>query len=327
MAILKLSPACKAYLWGGTTLVRRYGKTPPRLPLAESWELSCHPDGPALVAAGPGRGHTLPDYLAAKGAGVLGHNCEGLPEFPILIKLIDAKKPLSVQVHPNNDYAYAHEGQPGKTEMWVILESAPNAFLYLGFRQPVSEGEVRAAVENGTLPTLLHRVPVCPGDAFVIPAGTVHAIGAGIVLAEVQQSSNLTYRLYDYGRQDADGKPRPLHLEKALQVLCYGAGPAPPPAHGHLAATDYFVVDRVAIAGGVDGMADEDSFTALLVTEGQGLVYSARQAFTFGPGASFFIEAGTGPYSVIGNCTYLAVRIPAGLKKRLGHALQRTATP
>lgn len=206
MAIVKLKPAFKDYIWGGKKLVEEYGKEFQGERLAESWELSCHPDGESVIASGEYAGKTLSAYIREKGFGILGRNCRRFSDFPILIKLIDAHDNLSVQVHPDNGYALRNEGQYGKTEMWYIVDCEPGAFLYYGFSRPVSEEEFRRRIADNTLLEVLNRVDVQKGDVLFIESGTIHAIGKGIVIAEIQQNSNITYRVYDYGRVGADGK-------------------------------------------------------------------------------------------------------------------------
>ena len=217
MSILKLTPACKDYLWGGTKLITDYGKRYDGACLAETWELSGHPDGPSVLASGPDAGKTLAEYLAAH-PGALGEHGRKFAELPVLIKLIDAAKDLSIQVHPDDAYARAHEGQNGKTEMWYVLSAEPDAFLYCGFSRDISRDELARRIADNTLPEVLRRVNVKAGDTVFIPAGTIHAICRGIVVAEVQQSSNVTYRVCDYGRLGPDGKPRALHIAQALDV-------------------------------------------------------------------------------------------------------------
>ncbi|WP_315272704.1 phosphoheptose isomerase [Oribacterium sinus] len=264
MAIGKIHPACKKYLWGGEKLIREYGISSPKTPLAEAWVLSAHPDGDSRISfsdearflegaessegaeysegaessegtksskgmeSSEGRffsegescshGESFAEYLKShpEAVGSLG---KAFPFFPTLIKLIDARKALSIQVHPDDSFALSREGQYGKTEMWIVLEREEGAFLYFGFQKDYTEEEIRRAIEEENFPSLLCKVMVEPGDVFFIPAGTVHAIGAGILLAEVQQNSNLTYRVYDYGRKDAQGNTRELHVEKALEVM------------------------------------------------------------------------------------------------------------
>lgn len=203
-----LAPACKDYLWGGTKLITDYGKRYDGARLAETWELSGHPDGPSVLASGPDAGKTLAEYLAAH-PGALGEHGRKFAELPVLIKLIDAAKDLSIQVHPDDDYARAHEGQNGKTEMWYVLSAEPDAFLYCGFSRDISRDELKRRIADNTLPEVLRRVNVKAGDTVFIPAGTIHAICRGIVVAEVQQSSNVTYRVCDYGRLGPTESPAP----------------------------------------------------------------------------------------------------------------------
>ena len=230
MGPFAVEPACKDYLWGGTRLRDEWGLGGGMPRVAESWSLSAHPDGDGRVLNGPCAGMTLSSALRQHPQ-LASPDAPDAP-FPLMVKLIDAALPLSIQVHPDDAYAAQHhEGERGKTEMWYVLDRTPGAFLYLGFRRGVPRGEVERRARDGTLPELLRRIEVQPRDAFFIPAGTVHAIGGGILLAEVQQSSNLTYRLFDYGRLGPDGRPRPLHLERALDVArLEPVDPTPPGA-------------------------------------------------------------------------------------------------
>lgn len=220
--IIKLAPAFKDYLWGGTKLRDVFGKQCDFDTIAESWELSAHPAGNCMVASGRHKGLGFSKYLETVGKEVLGWKCAPLQSFPLLIKFIDAKRNLSVQVHPNDDYALENESEYGKNEMWYVIDSEPSAGLYVGFNRDVDRDEVERRVADNTILDILNFYPTKPGDVFFIPAGTVHAIGAGNLICEIQQSSNSTYRLYDYGRVDEFGNPRELHLKKALDVLDYG---------------------------------------------------------------------------------------------------------
>ena len=213
MNILKLTPSCKDYLWGGSRLRSDFGIKSDLNPLAEAWVLSCHPDGPSYLADGT----TLADYVTAH-PGCLGTDCEKFEQFPILTKFIDAKNNLSIQVHPSNEYALKNEHQYGKTEMWYVLDCEPGAFLYYGFDHEISKAEFEERIKNNTLTEVLNAVPVHKGDCFFIPSGTLHAIRKGIVVAEIQQNSNCTYRLYDYDRL-SNGKPRELHIKKSIDVI------------------------------------------------------------------------------------------------------------
>ena len=307
MAILKLAPACKDYIWGGDKLIKEYHKAFSGPRLAETWELSCHPDGPSRIAEGPWVGRTLPEYIAEAGNDVLGSNSQIFSEFPILIKLIDARDNLSIQVHPNNTEALHTEGQYGKTEMWYVLEAGPEAFLYYGFKHEISREEFQRRIADGTLPEVLNAVPVHKGDVFYIPAGTLHAICKDIVVAEIQQNSNVTYRVFDYGRVGADGKPRALHVEKALEVthLCpprtdYNFG-------GHLVRCAYFTADLAEAPW--EGDCDDESFTSILVLEGSGSVRCGGERMACEKGDSLFLPACSGAYALEGDLKALVTRI------------------
>ena len=349
MAIGKIHPACKQYLWGGEKLIREYGISSPKTPLAEAWVLSAHSDGDSRISFSEGElcsegkessegevcsegkessegkvcsegkessegesfseeessseGESFAEYLKCHPEAV-GSFGKAFPFFPTLIKLIDAKKALSIQVHPDDSFALSREGQYGKTEMWIVLEREEGAFLYFGFQKDYTEEEIRRAIEAENFPSLLCKVMVEPGDVFFIPAGTVHAIGAGILLAEVQQNSNLTYRVYDYGRKDAQGNTRELHVEKALEVMnrkqlsAYrqeafkkqGKKPVVEKAAGESAtgekvagknvyleqigSCEYFTVDRLFLEENAfySRKLTEESFLSLLVLEGEGVL-------------------------------------------------------
>ena len=292
METIKLTPACKDYLWGGEKLRQDYGIQSQLHPLAEAWVLSCHPDGPSVVATGPLAGKTLPEYIQEKGLGCLGADCEKFTDFPILAKFIDAKGDLSIQVHPSNEYALAHEHQFGKTEMWYVLDCEPGATLYYGFQHQISREEFQQRIQNNTLTEVLNAVPVEKGDLFFIPAGTLHAIRKGIVVAEIQQNSNVTYRIYDYGRVGADGKPRQLHIQQALEVTQRTPPQPDPDFHGHLAQCPYFTVDVMEGRFTLD--CGPESFVSVLVLEGTGILWEGDESMSLRKGESLFIPAGAG---------------------------------
>ena len=312
MAILKLTPSCKDYLWGGSRLRTVFGIKSDLEPLAEAWVLSCHPDGPSYLPDGT----TLADYVAAHPE-ALGTDCAKFEQFPVLTKFIDASKNLSIQVHPSNDYALKNEHQYGKTEMWYVLDCVPGAYLYYGFTHEISKEEFAERIKNNTLTEVLNAVPVHKGDCFFIPSGTLHTICQGIVVAEVQQNSNVTYRVYDYGRVGADGKPRALHIEKALDVTRR----TPPQKHdfgSHLAQCEYFTVD--AKKGAFDGAADEKSFVSLLITDGAGTLTCGGETVKVKKGESYFIPAGSGSApsiaaSALSRAASLSVLLPPISKK------------
>lgn len=312
MEPFKLQPAFKDYIWGGERLCAGYGKKTEMRPLAESWELSCHPDGESVAASGPFAGRTLRLLVAEQGEALCGRRCAGFTDFPMLIKLIDAAHPLSIQVHPSDEYALKNENSFGKTEMWVILDAQPDSFLYYGFNREVSQEELRAAIEENRLEELLEKRPVKRGDVVFIPAGTLHAIGAGIVLCEIQQNSNLTYRVYDYGRLGSDKKPRPLHVEKALAVLnrCPAVGSFAPAGEEQavgdarlqlLAACRYFTVHSLKLQGEYIGHASAESFCCLICTEGSGELRCGSAFLPIQKGESVFIPADAGEWRLQGS--------------------------
>lgn len=299
MPVLKLRPATKDYIWGGSRLREEYGlQGPAEGPMAEGWMLSCHPDGPSVIENGPYAGKTLTEYIASEGHGVLGSFGLLFEDFPILIKLIDAKENLSIQVHPSNKYAMEHEHQYGKTEMWYVLDAQPDAYLYYGFRQEISEQEMEQRIKDNTLTQVLNAVPVKKGDVFFIPSGTLHAICKGILIAEVQQNSNVTYRIYDYGRLGADHKPRQLHIQQAEAVTRR----VPPKTDynfgGHLARCEYFTTD--CLSGDFTDDCDDESFTSLIVLEGSGTISCGEEILPIRKGDSLFLPAESGIYRVEG---------------------------
>lgn len=219
--MIKLKAVYKNFFWGGTRIRDILHKDTGDLTrIAESWELSTHPNGMCTVEGGEFDGKPLNEYFEKVGWDKFGDYSKRHKQLPLMIKYIDARETLSIQVHPNERYARKHSADGGKNEMWFILGADEGAFIYLGFNRDVTREEVKAAVEAGTIETLLNRIPVKKGEVYYIPAGTVHAIGAGCLLCELQQTSDATYRLYDYGRLD-NGKPRPCHLKDALAVLNY----------------------------------------------------------------------------------------------------------
>lgn len=316
---IRLKPAFKDYLWGGTRLRDDFGKDCDYDKVAESWELSCHKDGNSIVADGEFSGLTLAEYIEKQGKAVLGTNCERFENFPILIKLIDAKDNLSVQVHPNNEYAMKVEGEYGKTEMWYIVDCDEGAELLYGFKHDITKDEFRERIENNTLLEVTNSVPVKKGDVFFIEAGTLHAIGKGILIAEIQQNSNTTYRIYDYGRVGADGKPRQLHIDKAVEVtdLC-PAKPYPvsePSDMGGwtkklLSKCDYFTVEAVEITDKAHLNADSTSFISVLVLDGSATVSSeGNEDIKLKKGDSLFVPAGIGKFEICGNCSAVMTHI------------------
>ena len=311
--IFKLKPACKDYLWGGHRLAEEYGIEYDGEILAEAWALSAHPDGPSIITNGEFAGKTLREYLDAEGLEVLGTHCRRFREFPILTKFIDAKDDLSIQVHPSNAYALQNEGQYGKTEMWYILDAEPNAFLYYGFKDAISKEEFARRIKENTLLDVLYKVPVQKGDMIYIESGTLHAIGKGILLAEIQQNSNVTYRIYDYGRIGADGKKRDLHIEKALDVTNRTPIIKSSANYPHVADCDYFTVDKLDLDGKLtyrtQGTVDEKSFLSILILDGRGTISNKGEKLEYKKGDSFFLPADSGDWQIEGICDALLTTI------------------
>lgn len=273
---LTFEPVFKPYTWGGRKLARVVGRRTPPGKIAESWEISAHPSGPTPVRDGAFAGRMLADLQRELGTALVGRRSrEALARerFPLLIKLLDANEWLSVQVHPNDAYALEHEGDLGKTEMWVILDADPGAELIFGFAHEIDRAQLRQAIRQERLEPLLHRLPARAGDAFFVPAGLVHALGPGLLLVEIQQSSDATYRLFDWGRDPGGARPRPLHVEPALEVLDLGAvrpGPVEPRPRRSgdgrvvetLASCPQFETERLSLAAAeaCAGVCDGETF-------------------------------------------------------------------
>ena len=285
--------------------------------MAEAWMLSCNAAGESVISEGPLRGKTLCQALFRDVEGVLGVKNPISTYFPILIKFIDARQALSIQVHPPDGYALDHDGSFGKTEMWYVLDAEKDAFLYFGFERRISREEMRGRLENSTITDVLRKVPVQKGDVLFVQAGTVHAIGEGILIAEIQQNSDSTYRVYDFDRVGPDGKKRELHIDKALDVSQMDPGGAayrvedailPGYRRGNLASCSYFTVDRISVDSFAALPCDDSTFLSLLFIEGEGRIFftDARyELMSVKKGDSVFLPAGTGEYTVEGSCTFL----------------------
>lgn len=298
---LLLKAPLKDYLWGGTRLIDEFGFESDSEKAAEAWMLSCHKDGNSIVKNGKYAGLTLQQAIELLGADTLGKKAADFTYFPILIKLIDAKDRLSVQVHPNDEYALANEGEYGKTEMWYVVDCDDDAKLIYGFNQDITQGEFLERINNNNLSPVCNYVPVKKGDVFFIEAGTMHAIGKGILIAEVQQNSNTTYRVSDYGRLGADGKPRQLHIKQAVEVTKTQKPTRPYGAVGdvtlypfgtvrELAKCEYFTTELIHLDGNV-GIYDNDSFISLLVLDGEVSLSYTGGMMRLKKGDSVFIPA------------------------------------
>ncbi|WP_026489677.1 type I phosphomannose isomerase catalytic subunit [Butyrivibrio sp. XBB1001] len=311
MGMYLLKPACKDYLWGGHKLVDEYNVEYDGDVCAEAWVMSCHKDGNSIIANGIEKDKTLSAVIEEKGREILGKNCEKYKDFPILIKFIDAKKPLSIQVHPDDEYALSHENQYGKTEMWYVLEAEEGAYLYQGFEKEISKEEFEKRIKENTLTEVLHKEYVKRGDVIFITPGTLHSIGAGLLIAEIQQSSNVTYRIYDFGRVGADGKPRQLHIQQSLDVTKIEKPVKYKSLDEHMVNCDFFCVDRIkANDKAYEDVADDSSFVSLLVIGGEGRISAEGETLEVKKGDSVFITAGAGKYSVEGNVEVIKTIVP-----------------
>ena len=307
-----LTPAFKDYLWGGTKLRDIYGKKCDLNPIAESWELSAHKDGQSTIASGEYTGLTLAEYIEKCGREILGTKGMAFDNFPILIKFIDAKGFLSIQVHPSDEYALKNEGEYGKTEVWYVMSAEEGAALYYGFKQEITREEYRRRIENNTITDVLNKVEAKAGDVFFIQPGTVHAIGAGLLICEIQQNSNTTYRVYDFGRVGADGKPRELHIDKAIAVsqltpsVSADSSSAAVQKDGYTSRTiaecKYFTSERIEVEKSAEISVDKTSFRSVVLTDGAAVLEMNGTQLTLKEGDSVFIPAQNEKFKLIGKC-------------------------
>lgn len=327
--VVKLEPAYKDYLWGGDRLKRLYHKKCDYDIVAESWELSAHEAGVSVVTTGRHKGLNFAKYLQMIGKDNWGWKCQSLPDFPILVKFIDARDKLSVQVHPDDEFALEQENEYGKNEMWYVVDCEEGAGIYCGFNRDVTRDEVRRRVENNTILEILNWIPAKKGDVFFIKAGTVHAIGAGMLVCEIQQSSNCTYRLYDFDRKDKFGRKRELHLDKALSVLDYKKYEPNDAYKAHTVSDDdigeftqerkllgrckYFESYLYIVRGEQIISMDPNSFCSLVCIKGDGYIYMIEEkqmeAISFVAGDSLFVPAGEGELKIVGKCELMLTHV------------------
>ena len=320
--IIRLEPAFKDYLWGGTKLRTVFGKKCDYDIIAESWELSAHPDGQSIIADGPYKGMYFGEFIEKFGADTVGWKSGSLDRFPILIKFIDAMKPLSIQIHPDDEYALGNENEFGKNEMWYVVDCEPGAYLYCGLSKDASKEEIRERIENNTITDILNKVEVSKGDCVMVKAGTIHAIGAGILICEIQQNSNCTYRMYDYDRRDKFGNKRELHVDKALDVVdtkkyvsyesCEDTDDKvleeaaitleeDSTAGQLLVSCKYFECYKYDISDHVTINVDTASFRSVIFTEGKGTIRVDDNIKNYKAGDSFFITAGNKTVEIEGD--------------------------
>ncbi|MEO0530544.1 MAG: type I phosphomannose isomerase catalytic subunit [Planctomycetota bacterium] len=318
---LRLRPILQEYLWGGRRLGSLLGK-----PIgsgdtyAESWEVVDHPDGQSVVENGPLAGKTLGELAEAYPGDLYGPTVRP-DRFPLLFKYLDAQKTLSVQVHPNDEQA-AKQSPPdlGKTEAWLVVAAEPGSLIYAGLKDGVGRDDLAAALEAGECDRCLHAFEPSPGDCVFIPAGTVHALGAGLVIAEIQQASNTTFRLFDWNRVGKDGQPRPLHIEQSLAVTDYERGPVTPqnpealPDGGErLVTCDKFVFDRYAIdSDATVSLAADDGFRIVSLVEGTGTLSGEAfdESMTHGTALLLPAACSVAEFKATDDATLLSMRLP-----------------
>ena len=304
--IVRMEPAFKDNLWGGTRLRDVYGKKCDYDIVAESWELSTHKAGQSIVATGKNKGLMLGEYINRFGRGILGWKCDPYERFPLLIKFIDSRESLSIQVHPGDDYALQKEDEYGKNELWYVVDCEPESYLYCGFSRDTDEAEVRRRIEDGTLTEILNKIPVKKGDSYFIENGTVHAIGPGVLICEIQQSSNVTYRLYDYQRRDKYGELRELHIDKAMEVTNFHEKDM---EAAKTMECKYFSIEKSVFDGEASFNLDDSSFRAFVILEGSGQVSCGEESLAYRPADCFFVPAGKKTVAFYGCGTILKVQV------------------
>lgn len=312
---LKLQPEFKEIIWGGNRLKTEYNKKSDLNNIAESWELTVRPDGMNTIIGGNYDGVTLEKYIETNGFNVVTN--KKLDRFPLLIKFIDAQDNLSVQVHPDDEYGLKNANSLGKTEMWYVIDAKPGAKLVYGLKEGCTNEMFADAIKNGNVEDMLNYVDVKKGDVYFIPSGLVHAIGSGILLAEIQQNSNITYRVYDYNRLGKDGKPRELHINDALNVIVNRTPEEVEKIQFStsvknattLADCQYFKVDKFNIDKESQFFTNAESFASILCLDGNGIITYNNEIFEISKGDSYFIPANLGNYSINGNLEILISKI------------------
>ncbi|MBS0625229.1 MAG: class I mannose-6-phosphate isomerase [Verrucomicrobia bacterium] len=307
---IRFEPIYRDYIWGGTRISEKYGRKTQLNRVAESWEVSDRKDGMSVVANGSHKGKTLHELHKTMGENLLGKD-RSFPTFPLLVKVIDAREHLSVQVHPNNETAVILEGEP-KSEMWYVLDSEPNACVYAGLKGGVSREKFTEALGTKKIPDLLEKIEVHKFDAVYVPGGKVHAIGAGCLLLEVQQNSDSTYRIYDWERKGDDGKPRALHHEKALEAIDWKASEGkltPKKMSSDLthtqwmaASTPYFIVQRVEVYSHWRIPSHPDTFQIFFCMQGEATIAAGGVEEILRPGLTYLIPACCPAGEIRGRC-------------------------
>lgn len=317
---LKFSEIYKKYLWGGEGF-EKLGKNVPGKAAAESWEIACHKDGMSVVSNGWLTGKALNDLVKEYKQDLVGINANSEDTFPLLVKFINAKDNLSVQVHPNNEYAQKYEGERGKSEAWVILEAEEDARLIVGLKPEVTKEVLRKSINEHSIEDTLCIVQVSAGDIIDIPAGLVHAVGKGVMLAEVQQNSNSTYRVYDYDRTDKDGNLRKLHIDKALDVINFSNQTERKVYENTTVCgkrssrtiaikNEYFCLETFEIDEEIKQTATGETFLIYIFTRGNGYIKYDDSVITVKKGDTYLVPASLGEFAIEGNISFIKSYIP-----------------
>jgi mannose-6-phosphate isomerase len=306
----KFKEIYKKYIWGGQGF-EKIGKDVPGGVAAESWEIACHKDGMSVVMNGELHGKTLKELVEQYGKELLGSDVDAKEgNFPLMVKFINAKNKLSVQVHPNDEYARKHEGDSGKNEAWVILDAKEDSELIIGIKRGIDLKAFSKACENNEIEECLNKMKVKAGDVINIPAGLVHAIGSGIMLAEIQQNSNVTYRIYDYDRKDDKGNTRPLHIDKALEVIDFTLKDED---EKKAMLSKYFCLETYNITEDIKQVATGETFFIYIFTEGEGEIIYRDKKIRVAKGDTYLIPANLGEFELKGKLQFIKSYIP---KKR-----------
>ena len=306
-----MKPVFKDYIWGGTNIKQKLNKNTPYEKTAESWEVSTNANGKAEIINGDYEGKTLYELFEDKNKReeLFGTKTVNLDRFPLLVKYIDAESNLSVQVHPNDEYASNVENDIGKTEMWYIMDCKPGAKLICGTQDGIKKDDVEKNIKEGTVEKILNYVDVNKGDVIYIPSGTIHAIMEGLLICEIQQNSDLTYRVYDWGRVGKDGKPRELHIQKSIDVIDVSNKPkclhSNNTGESNIVNGEFFKTNKAVIDGSYIDKTNSESFYIINVVDGEGYLNIHDKKYKINYGDSFILPANLGEYQIEGKLQIL----------------------
>ena len=311
MELIFLKPIFKDYIWGGTRLKEDFNKNTPYKITGESWEISTNKNGKSIIKNGKFKNLDLEELFQNESTrkNIFGTKTLKMKKFPLLIKFIDAKENLSVQVHPNDSYAKKYENDTGKTEMWYILDCIENSKLICGFKENIEKENLKEIILNGKIKEYLNYTEIKKGDVIYVPSGTVHAILGGTLICEIQQNSDLTYRVYDWDRISKDGKKRELHIDKAIDVIDTNSKPKKISTNSkeieNILNTEYFKVDKINIKDSFTLTSSLETFYAMNVIDGTGNIYTKSNKYEINKGDSFIIPATIGECKIVGKLSVL----------------------